>query len=33
MYPNDAFVNFAKPEFASYPLPDEWDTVIELTLG
>jgi alpha-L-fucosidase len=31
-YPNDAFVNFAKPEHLTYPLPDEKDTVIELEL-
>lgn len=32
LYPNDAFVNFARPDYLSYPLPDERDTVIELEL-
>ncbi len=32
MYPNDAFFNFARPEVLTYPLPDERDTVVELTL-
>jgi alpha-L-fucosidase len=31
-YPHDAFFNFAKPEHATYPLPDEKDTVVELEL-
>ncbi|MCZ8514239.1 alpha-L-fucosidase [Paenibacillus filicis] len=31
-YPNDAFFNFAKPEHATYLLPDERDTVVELGL-
>lgn len=32
MYPDDAFVNFARPEHQSYPLPDSRDTVLELEL-
>ncbi|MEF2246162.1 alpha-L-fucosidase [Paenibacillus sp. IITD108] len=32
LYPNDAFINFAKPESYSYPLPDSNDTVVELIL-
>ncbi|MBM7567248.1 alpha-L-fucosidase [Paenibacillus sacheonensis] len=32
MYPNDAFINFASPEHFSWPLPDERDTVVEVTL-
>ncbi|QJD86636.1 alpha-L-fucosidase [Cohnella herbarum] len=32
MYPNDAFFNFSKPEHFTYPLPDERDTVVEITL-
>jgi alpha-L-fucosidase len=32
MYPNDAFFNFARPEVFTYPLPDDRDTVVEITL-
>lgn len=32
LYPKDAFINFAKPESYSYPLPDSIDTVVELIL-
>lgn len=32
MYPDDAFFNFARPEHFSYPLPDDRNTVVELTL-
>ncbi|THF74132.1 alpha-L-fucosidase [Cohnella fermenti] len=32
LFEKDAFVSFAKPEHFTYPLPDERDTVIELTL-
>lgn len=31
-FPNDAFVSFAKPEHATYPLPDSRDTVVRLEL-
>ncbi|QHT58568.1 alpha-L-fucosidase [Paenibacillus lycopersici] len=33
LYPDDAFFNFAQPEHFTYPLPDERDTVVELTLN
>ncbi|WP_372661569.1 alpha-L-fucosidase [Cohnella sp.] len=33
MYPNDAFINLARPEHFSYPLPDDRNTVVELTLN
>jgi alpha-L-fucosidase len=33
MYTKDAFFNFARPEVFSYPLPDDRDTVVELTLN
>jgi len=32
MYPDDAFFNFARPEVYTHALPDERDTVVELTL-
>ncbi|RKP54049.1 alpha-L-fucosidase [Cohnella endophytica] len=32
LYPDDAFFNFAQPEVLTYPLPDERDTVVELTM-
>lgn len=32
MYPNDAFFNFSTPEHFTYPLPDDRDTVVEITL-
>jgi alpha-L-fucosidase len=32
MFPNDAYFNFARPEPLTYPLPDDRDTVVELTL-
>ncbi|OUS77048.1 alpha-L-fucosidase [Paenibacillus sp. MY03] len=32
-FKEDAFVNFARPEHYTYPLPDKRDTVIELTLN
>ncbi|WP_337100572.1 alpha-L-fucosidase [Paenibacillus sp. YIM B09110] len=32
LYQNDAFFNFAQPEHFTYPLPDERNTVIEITL-
>lgn len=32
MYPDDAFFNFARPEVFTHALPDERDTVVELTL-
>jgi len=32
LYPNDAFFNFARPEVLTYALPDDRDTVVELTL-
>lgn len=31
-YHNDAFVNFAKPEHFTFPLPDDRDTVVKLDL-
>lgn len=33
LFANDAFFNFAVPEHATYPLPDERNTVVELTLN
>ncbi|QGG54872.1 alpha-L-fucosidase [Paenibacillus sp. FSL W8-1187] len=33
LYPNDEFFNFAQPEHFTYPLPDELDTVVEITLN
>ncbi|ACT04757.1 alpha-L-fucosidase [Paenibacillus sp. JDR-2] len=32
LFEKDAFFNFARPETATYPLPDERNTVVELTL-
>ncbi|MCM3040032.1 alpha-L-fucosidase [Paenibacillus motobuensis] len=32
LYPNDAFLSLSRPEHYTFPLPDEIDTVIELTL-
>lgn len=32
LYQDDAFFNFARPEHSTYPLPDERDTVVEITL-
>ncbi|CAM3214895.1 alpha-L-fucosidase [Paenibacillus lupini] len=32
LYQEDAFFNFARPEHSTYPLPDERDTVVEITL-
>lgn len=33
LFTKDAFFNFARPEVYSYPLPDDRDTVVELTLN
>ncbi|WP_371263817.1 alpha-L-fucosidase [Paenibacillus sp. UNC496MF] len=33
LYEQDAFFNFARPEHFTYPLPDERNTVVELTLA
>lgn len=32
LYPDDAFFNFGRPEQFTYPLPDDRNTVVELTL-
>ncbi|MFD3257647.1 alpha-L-fucosidase [Paenibacillus lentus] len=33
LYPDDAFLSLSRPEHHTFPLPDEIDTVIELTLA
>jgi alpha-L-fucosidase len=33
MFTNDAFFNFSSPEVHTFPLPDDRDTVVELTLN